>query len=117
MKTIEQFSILTKLTDTADGGAECIELARKGLEPETGERGYTYALVFMDLSMKLMDGYQATESLRLLYQEGNQPWIVACSGHVEPTFIQKAWRHGIDEFAPKPLQTTLLERILASIYK
>ena len=64
MKTIERFSILSKFTDTADGGAECIELARKGLEPESGKLGYTYALVFMDLSMKPMDGYQATESLR-----------------------------------------------------
>ena len=109
-----EYKGISRLIDTADGGAESIQKAKDGL---IGDGGYIYGLILMDLSMKPVDGYQATEVLRQLYQGHEQPWIVACSGHVEPAFIEKVWRYEIDEFAAKPISLELLERIIGDIFK
>ena len=41
--------------------------------------------------------------------------IVACSGHTEDEYIQKAWRHHIDELLPKPANVKILKEILNEI--
>ena len=38
--------------------------------------------------------------------------IVACTGHVEEAYIQKAWTHEIDEVIPKPVKPEVLREIL-----
>ena len=38
--------------------------------------------------------------------------IIACSGHTEQSFIEKAWKHGIDEFMPKPIKIDVTKEIL-----
>ena len=63
MKTMKRFKGITKLIDTANDGQDClkkIEAAR--------QNNKTYCLVFMDLSMPVMDGYEATEALRDFYE-------------------------------------------------
>ncbi len=47
----------------------------------------------MDLSMPVMDGFEATKQMRKFIRgKGlNQPMIVACTGHTEEEFINKAW--------------------------
>ena len=66
MKTLRRFKGITGLVDTANDGKEAIKKACVGLETE-GDEGYLYCLVFMDLSMPIMDGYETTEALRDLY--------------------------------------------------
>ena len=63
LKLLKKFPGLDRLVDTAVSGEQCVELAKNGLQ---GNR--MYCLVFMDLSMRPMDGYQATEALRELYR-------------------------------------------------
>jgi hypothetical protein len=41
--------------------------------------------------------------------------IVACTGHTEEEFIQKAWRHQMDEILPKPIDFEALKLILREI--
>ena len=92
----------------ANDGQVAVQKARAGLMANDQD-GYTYCLVFMDVSMPIMDGFEATEALRELYGQHQQPRIIACTGHVEHEFIQKAWRFGMDEITPKPMQATILE--------
>ena len=100
----------------ANDGTEAVKKARDGLAADA-DKGYVYCLVFMDLSMPVMDGYEATEALRVLYSHHQQPRIIACTGHVEHEFIQKAWRFGMDELCSKPLQAPLLESILEDAFE
>lgn len=51
--------------------------------------GYSYGLIFMDASMPIVDGYQATEEIRNFVRIKNifQPMVIAVTGHTEPEFI------------------------------
>ena len=47
--------------------------------------GYSYAIIFMDASMPLLDGYEATDEIRKFIRKMNilQPMVVATTGHTE----------------------------------
>ena len=38
--------------------------------------------------------------------------IIACTGHTEPEYIEKAWRHEMDEVVAKPVPTDVIVAIL-----
>ena len=82
---------------------------------EIGE--YEYGLIFMDCSMPVLDGYEATDRIRqyLRSRYEQQPMIVACTGHTENEYIKKAWRHQMDEVVPKPANIDVIKCILDEI--
>jgi YesN/AraC family two-component response regulator len=41
--------------------------------------------------------------------------IVACTGHSEPQYIKKAFRHQMDEVVPKPANINVIREILSEI--
>ena len=67
--------------------------------------------------MPIMDGYEASEQIRRYVSKNNlfQPWIIACTGHNENEYINKAWRHKIDEVIPKPINLNILKEIMNEI--
>lgn len=111
--------LLTKtLNKAADAGSH-IDFALNGLEAVQAIEQHLasdeeYGLVFMDCSMPIMDGYQATMNIRELItdRKRKQPTIVACTGHVEGAYIQKAWDFGMDEVLPKPASIATVEEII-----
>jgi CheY-like chemotaxis protein len=91
-----------------------VELIKK--QAECGEQ---YALIFMDCSMPILDGYEATTEIRKVCSNIrlDQPYIVACTGHTENEFILKAWRHKMDEIVPKPAKIEVISKILESLIR
>ena len=71
----------------------------------------------MDLSMPVIDGYQSTDLIREFIKKKGifQPMIVACTGHTEEEYINKAWRYQIDEVLPKPASLQVVKTILDEI--
>ena len=71
----------------------------------------------MDCSMPVMNGYEASDHIREFLRKNNiyQPMIVACTGHTEDEYLQKAWAHQIDEVIQKPTNVNVLKDILKEI--
>jgi CheY-like chemotaxis protein len=75
----------------AVNGEEAVERAR-ALMP---------ALVVMDLSLPVMDGWEATRRLKADPKTKNIV-IVALTGHAEPSHAKRALDAGCDDFLAKP---------------
>ena len=103
-------TIIDLVLDTASFGEQAVEMFKTQLE-----RDNPYVVIFMDCSMEPMDGYTATSLIKqhCLEMEIDGPYIVACTGHSEAEYIQKAWKHGFDELIPKPCKIEELARVLA----
>ena len=53
------------LIDTANNGLEALNKDEKAYET----KNYSYGLIFMDLSMQIMDGFEATKQIRQFIRE------------------------------------------------
>ncbi len=89
-------------------------LTKWGLKVDVAENGQVavdkvkendYCLVLMDLDMPVMDGYQATKTIRSLGQDKfNDLPIIALSASAVADFKIRAMQSGMDEFITKPFQ-------------
>lgn len=90
-----------RVVEAADGG----EAIKRSLEERP-------QLILMDLSMPVMDGWEATRRLRLLEQTRDVP-IVGLSAHCHDEPRELAIRAGCDDCISKPVDEGLLDDILA----
>ncbi|MEO0551068.1 MAG: response regulator [Pseudomonadota bacterium] len=67
-------------------------------------------LVFMDLRMPIMDGFEAMRRLR---QAGSTVPVIAISAEINPEIEQRAREAGADGVAAKPLDAEALRRLAA----
>ena len=95
-------------------------LQRKGYEILTamdGEQGVAMAraeapaLILMDMSLPVMDGWEATRQLKALPQTRAIP-VIALTAHALAGEREKAFAAGCDEFDTKPID---LPRLLAKM--
>ena len=106
------FKSIANIIDVAYNGTEAVKLVKKSY-CNKDKAPYNYGLIFMDLSMPIMDGYQATEKIRafIKIKQMPQPMIIACTGHVTDEFIHKCWRYQIDEVLAKPTDPDIMKQI------
>ncbi len=76
---------LMNLVDTAYNGQQAVDLVKNAYE----KNKYSYGLVFMDCSMPVMNGYEASDLIREFVRTKKllQPMIVATTGHTENEYI------------------------------
>ncbi|KAH0593317.1 hypothetical protein MHUMG1_09039 [Metarhizium humberi] len=69
-----------------------------------------FAMVLMDVSMPVMDGFEATASIRRL---GSTVPIVAMTANALHGYREKCIRCGMDDYVPKPVgRNVLLQKLL-----
>ena len=101
-------------------------LERKGYEvvvATDGEQGVALArseapaLILMDLSLPVIDGWEATRRLKALAETHDIP-VIALSSHAMVGDREAALAAGCDDFDTKPVEfPRLLEKILALLPK
>ncbi|PXW93554.1 hypothetical protein C7444_11965 [Sphaerotilus hippei] len=72
-------------------------------------------VVFMDLHMPVMDGWQATRALRALHGPASRVPIVALSADAFAQTHARALDEGMDEFLSKPVRRQELAMVLARL--
>ena len=94
------------LVTVCDSGRDAVELFKRSI---TG----TYDIIFMDINMPGMDGYEATEEIRALDhpQAKNLP-IIAMTSEALSDDIQRALKVGMNAHVSKPINR---EKIVSAI--
>ena len=87
----------------ANNGQEAVDLVKQGEE--------VFDLVLMDINMPIMDGYAATQMIRLDSKFDTMP-IVAFTALVLDSEMQKMFNCGINAFLAKPLNIGKLYTVL-----
>ncbi|MCI5158860.1 MAG: response regulator, partial [Candidatus Electrothrix sp. AUS1_2] len=91
--------------DFADNGEDALQqlLARH------------YDLVFMDVSMPVMDGLEATRRIRAEIPADRQPWVVAMTAAVAAEDRQSCREAGMNDFLEKPFALAAFQRVLETV--
>jgi CheY-like chemotaxis protein len=84
--------------DVAGNGAEAVDLVMR----------MAYDVVFMDVQMPVLDGFDATRQIRQLKQPEQQPWIVAMTAEALSGDEARCLSAGMDDYAAKPVQMPVL---------
>jgi CheY-like chemotaxis protein len=88
-----------------------VDVARNGVEAVEKAQGAPPDIILMDLSLPIMDGWEATRRLKQDQRTRDIP-VMALSGHVLAGNAEQARQAGADEFVAKPcLPQDLEERI------
>lgn len=85
--------------DTAENGKIALEKSEKN----------NYQLIFMDIHMPEMDGFEATKLIRL---KNKEVIIIGLSANVTTEAINKAMDCGMNNYLPKPFEKELLYKML-----
>ena len=85
-----------------------IDLAVNGQEALDKALSGNYDLILMDMHMPVMDGHEATQTLR---DKGYDGLIVAVTASVMSADSEKAIKSGCDEYIPKPIGDDFEDRV------
>jgi CheY-like chemotaxis protein len=75
-------------------------------------RERSYDLVFMDVQMPGMDGYELTRRIRADLPPASQPFIVAMTAHAMEGDREKCLESGMDDYISKPVREDDVRRAL-----
>lgn len=90
-----------------------VALAENGVEAVNKARALMPDVIIMDLSLPLLDGWEATHRLKT-DRKTRGIWIIALTGHGERHFVDAARKAGVDDFVLKPLIPEELTRRVAA---
>jgi signal transduction histidine kinase/CheY-like chemotaxis protein/ligand-binding sensor domain-containing protein len=89
-----------------------IELAENGEEAVAKVKSRHYDLIFMDVQMPVMDGFQATQEIRSLGQDSASIPIVAVTANAFQSEREKCFSSGMDDYLTKPVDKNRLKESL-----
>jgi len=90
------------------------DVVSNGLEVLQAVERKTYDIIFLDVQMPEMDGYEAARQLHRRWPDEKRPRIIAMTGNAMPGDKQRCLEAGMDDYITKPLRVedlrTALER-------
>jgi two-component system sensor histidine kinase BarA len=72
-----------------------------------------FDLIFMDIHMPGLDGYEATKRIREVTHKGPRPTIIALTANAMPQEIEKVESSGMDDILIKPISAQLICEVIS----
>ncbi len=92
-----------------------VQVVANGIEALDAVKEQQFDVVFMDLNMPLMNGFEASRRIRE-WENGNQrTYIVALTASYMPEEGQKLFEAGIDNYITKPFEVEHIHELLSII--
>lgn len=98
-------SLLSKL------GYTC-KTAKNGQEAINILQNENFDIIFMDLSMPIMDGIETTQQIRSTSQNPQKPVIIALTANAWEEEKERCLAAGMNDFMIKPYRLVAMEQIL-----
>jgi len=89
-----------------------VDTVSNGLEALQNLRRFPYDIVFMDVSMPVMDGLEATRRFHAVQAESDRPPIIALTAHAMAGDRERCLAAGMSDVLTKPVQPPALAAIL-----
>lgn len=89
-------------------GYRC-EVVSNGLEALQALERQPFDIVFLDVHMPEMDGYEAARQIRVRWPDGDRPWLLAMTGNAMQGDREKCLAAGMDDYLAKPVRPKELE--------
>jgi CheY-like chemotaxis protein len=87
------------------------DVAQNGKEAVLALERESYDIIFMDICMPVMNGWQATKEIKRKRPD-KAPFIIAASSNTEPDDKKRCLEAGMDSFIPKPIQFEQVRAVL-----
>jgi CheY-like chemotaxis protein len=91
------------------------DVAANGREVLKALETQRYDVVFMDVQMPEMDGFEATRIIRNSFKAEDQPRIIALTAHALKGDRERCLKAGMDDYISKPIQLEELRSKLSSL--
>ena len=89
-----------------------IEVVANGQEAVQSVRNIKYDIVFMDVLMPEMDGYEATKLILDEQNEDSRPKIIAMTANTMQGDRETCLKEGMDDYLSKPIRIDELQKII-----
>lgn len=105
--------IAVELIEMLGAETQCADNGKEALDRFAAEPPGTFDLIFMDIQMPEMNGYEATRAIRALPREDARTIpIVAMSANAFVEDIRSCERAGMNAHVPKPVSLAQLEEVM-----
>ena len=92
-----------------------VDLASNGREAVDMNAGADYALVLMDCHMPVLDGYEATATIRAAHGPRSRVPIVAMTASALPGDRERCLASGMNDYLTKPIQPNALRALVSDL--
>ncbi|MBF0206207.1 MAG: response regulator [Oligoflexia bacterium] len=95
-----------------------VDTVSSGKEALTALEKKRYDLVFMDVTMPEMDGFETTKQIRnsQTIQNKNLP-VLAITGHTSDEYKNKCFESGMNDYIEKPYLLDDLQKVITKVFK
>jgi CheY-like chemotaxis protein len=93
-----------------------IETASNGIEVLQALDRQPYDVVFLDVQMPEMDGYEAARQIKLRWLANDRPRLIAMTGNVLPGERERCIEAGMDDYIAKPVRIKEIEAMLCHVW-
>lgn len=87
-------------------GAEAVEAVKR----------HAYDIVFMDVHMPRLDGFEATKAIKEMLDPQSCPFIVAVTANAVRGDMDKCLKAGMDAYVSKPIKGESITQVLEMYY-